>query len=392
MRILHLINSPQLRGAEQFAARLADRLEQLGAENAICSLYPPSEADSRYDFGEIQSYELNVKRTVLDRIFRIEPSGVRRVLKTVRDFDPDIIVGHGTDTLKYASVAKLARRRVKTVYMNIGLASYWAASRGKRWFNRFWLRRIDRVVSVSELSRRDFIQHYGYDEERVHFIPNAVDSSAFRIADSPDTRTATRSELHLADDDVAICSIGRLSHEKGQDTLIRAIARLIESELPVKLVLVGDGPERAALEDLAGELGISGRISFLGLRDDVPAVLAGMDIYALSSRSEGMPGVLIEAGMAGLPSVSFDVGGAREVVLDGETGVIVPEGDLDELVNGLEGLVNRPGWRGELGARARTWCRSTYDLEIVAGQFERLFKDMLNGASAAPSVNAADAD
>lgn len=395
MRVLHLINRPQVRGAEQFAARLAANLESENVQNAICSLYPANSVDTtdeQFVVGDLPMYRLDVKSTIFDRVVRVEPKAVTRLRRVLNEFKPDLVVGHGTDTLKYASLAKTMRRSVCTAYMNIGLASFWAKSRSRVWFNRFWLRNIDCAISVSELGQKDFIEHYGFNESKSVYIPNAVQVDDFDAAASdPAVRQKMRAELGAADTDVLIGMVGSLSNEKGQDTLIRATSQLIARGLPVHLVLIGQGPDRETLEKQAQEAGIASSVRFLGLRKDIPQVLSGMDVFALASKSEGMPGVLIEAGLAGLPSVSYDVGGVTEVVDHNSTGLVVPTENFDGLVAALEELVNRPEWRTEMGERARTWCRSRFNLDIVTNQYISLFNQLLSGAqlniSGAAAVN-----
>lgn len=380
MRVLHLINRPQIRGAEQFAARLATSLESKDVENAICSLYPSNDEIEQYDSGHLPMYRLDTKSTPFDRVVRVEPMAVLRLRRVLNEFKPDVVVGHGTDTLKYASIARTMHRNVRTAYMNIGLASYWAKSRSRVWFNKFWLRNINCSISVSEAIRTDFVEHYGFDRSRAIYIPNAIEASGFDDASDPSVRQQVRVEIGAEERDIVIGFVGRLSPEKGQDTLISAVSRLIGKDLPVKLVLVGDGPERKRLENQANSEGIGSSVKFLGVRNDVPRVLSGVDIFALASKSEGMPGVLIEAGFAGLPSVAYDVGGVTEVLTHETTGMVVPAGDFESLVNELEGLVNRPEWRAQMGGRARAWCRSKFDLSVIADQYKRLFDQLLSGS------------
>lgn len=380
MRVLHLINRPQVRGAEMFAVRLAAQLESSDVQNAICSLYPASGEDERFDVGSLPMYQLDVKQTIFDRIFRVEPMAALRLRRVLKEFKPDLVVGHGTDTMKYASLSRLTHRNIRSVYMNIGLASFWASTRSRIWLNKFWLRNIDSSVSVSEHIRTDFIEHYGFDESRAVYIPNAVQAEGFDEASDQSVRQQMRAELGVDDESVVIGMVGRLSPEKGQDTLIRAAARLIGNGLPAKLVLIGDGPERERLENEAKAEGIQSSVHFLGVRNDVPKVLSGLDIFALASKSEGMPGVLIEAGFAGLPSIAYDVGGVTEVLTDESTGLVVPAEDFEALVNGLEGLARRDEWRAQIGERARAWCRSRFDMKIVADQYKRLFNQLLSGA------------
>ena len=361
-------------------ARLAARLEGSNIQNAICSLYPSNDPDVHFDVGSLPMYQLDVKTSIFDRVVRIEPKLAFRLRRVIKDFKPDLVVGHGTDTLKYASLFRFLRHDFRTVYMNIGKASFWANSRSKVMYNRLWLRNIDCSVSVSEHIRKDFVDHYGFDESRAVYIPNAVEVEGFDEASGPLVRQQMRAELGIGDEDVVIGMVGSLSPEKGQDTLIRATSRLVQNGLPVKLVLVGAGVERERLEALASDEGIGSSVQFLGLRDDVPRVLSGLDIFSLASKSEGMPGVLIEAGMAGLPSVAYDVGGVTEVLSHESTGLVVPANDFEKLVSGLEVLVNRPERREQIGEQARSWCRSQFDLNSIADQFEQLFNQLLSGS------------
>ncbi len=380
MRVLHLINRAQIRGAQQFAARLATQLEASGVQNAVCSLYTSPDQNDTFDVGSLPMYKLEVNPTILDRVFRVEPMVAIRLRRVLKDFDPDVIIGHGTDTLKYASISRLMRRKVRTVYKNIGVASYWANTRGRVWFNKFLLRNIDCSVSVSEHGRRDFIEHYGYDDTRAAYIPNAVLTEGFDNASGQSVRQKMRAELGASDDDVLIAMVGSLSHEKGQGTLVNALSRLIAKGLPVKLILIGQGPEREKLENQAKAAGIGSSVQFLGVRTDIPEVLSGMDIFALASQSEGMPGVLIEAGLSRLASIAYDVGGVTEVLNHESTGIVVPAGDFEKLVDGLEGLAKRPEWRAEFGEQARTWCESRFDMTTVTSQYKQLFEQLLSGA------------
>jgi glycosyltransferase involved in cell wall biosynthesis len=366
-----------MRGAEMFAVRIAARLERSGLSNALCSLYPSARRADRFETAGIKVYELDVRPTLLDRFVRLDPLVLLRLRRVLRDFRPDIIVGHGSDTLKYTALAGMIHRHARTVYKNIGTASYWANTRPRVWFNKLWLRGIDCAVSVSEFTRQDFIHHYGFTETRSVFIPNAIQIEDFTATSDPAVRGQVRQEIGVCEGDVVIAMVGSLSRGKGQDDLIRAISRLSGQQLPVKLALVGDGPERERLVRLSQAKGVSGRIAFMGLRRDVPHVLAGADIFALASASEGMPGVLIEAGLSGLPSVAYDVGGVREVLKDRSTGLLIRAGDFAGLTDALGQLCVNPGQRAALGQNARARCRARFDIASVARQYEQLFEQLL---------------
>jgi glycosyltransferase involved in cell wall biosynthesis len=362
-----------------FAVRIAARLQGSGLDNALCSLYTSANRADRFETAGLKVYELGVRPTMFDRLTRLDPLVLLRLRRVLLDFRPDIIVGHGSDTLKYTALGGLVSRRARTVYKNIGTASYWANTRPRVWFNKLWLRGIDCSVSVSEFTRQDFVQHYGFPSARSVFIPNAVQIEDFTAADTPDARAHARREMGLGENEIAIVMIGSLSRGKGQDDLIRAIARLSARGLPARLVLVGDGPQRLSLEQLARAEDVASKTLFMGLRKDVPCVLAGADIFALASASEGMPGVLIEAGLSGLASVAYDVGGVREVLDDGVTGLVTRAGDFDAFVGALADLCVRAEWRLEMGQRARTRCRTRFDISNVAQQYEQLFQQLLAG-------------
>ncbi len=194
----------------------------------------------------------------------------------------------------------------------------------------------------------------------VRTIPNGV----------PDVRL--RSVPRVAGG-VIVGSIGRLQAEKRFDLLIRAVA-----ELPgVVLVLVGDGPERRALEELASELGVGDRVHFVGWLPHARArdYLTSFDVFALPSRLESFSLVLLEAGLAGLPVVACRVGGIPEVVADGESGLLVEPNDLPGLVNALLTLINAPDLRESFGARGRLRALA-FSPDEMARRYETLYRKL----------------
>lgn len=291
-----------------------------------------------------------------------------------------MIVAHGGDTLKYTASACLFYRNVSTVYRNIGTASVWANSSSKIKLNRLLLNQIDAVVSVSRSIKQDFIKVYRQSEEKVTYIPNGVDATEFEACRTSPVRAEVRSELSLPPKDIALVSVGNLSEEKGHGELLTIMGGLAQSGLAIHLVIVGDGPLRPQLEQQARRLDLTNQVRFLGRRDDVSRVLAGADIFVLSSRTEGMPAVLIEAGMAGLPSVAFDVGGVAEVIEHGVTGILVSPGDLAGFGEALTTLCLDQDCRTRMGDAAQQWCGDLFDIRKVAMEYEELFLKLLKSA------------
>jgi glycosyltransferase involved in cell wall biosynthesis len=164
-------------------------------------------------------------------------------------------------------------------------------------------------------------------------------------------------------------AVGALSAEKRIDMAIRAIGEVPE----MRLVIVGDGPERQRLEALASGAAAN-RVLFVGPVDDVRPYLAAADLLLLTSDSEGLPGVVIEAGMSGLPAVVTDVGYVRDIVIDGTTGAVVPQGDPKAIADALTRVY---AGRKVMGMASRSHCERAFDLTMVVD----LWVEMLSVAS-----------
>jgi glycosyltransferase involved in cell wall biosynthesis len=180
--------------------------------------------------------------------------------------------------------------------------------------------------------------------------------------------------------------VGDLSPEKGYQDLLPLLREFLNRSPKHHFLLVGDGPLGPELRQQAEELGLTGRAHFLGRRNDVPRLLAAADLFVLSSKTEGMPAVLIEAGLAGLPSVAFNVGGVAEVVEHQATGLLVPAGDFPGLGQALITLSEDSQRRAVMGEEARRRCYQQFDMSQVACQYEELFLRVL-GAEDGEAVN-----
>lgn len=205
------------------------------------------------------------------------------------------------------------------------------------------LRRARRVVVPSRYLRGVALG-WGLAPERVEVVPNP----APELPDSP-TRAETRAALGL--DGPALGAAGRLTPQKALGDALAALARVPG----VQLLVRGDGPERAALERQAAELGLDGRVRFLGAgtRDDVVRLFRAVDAALLTSAWENMPHAVLEALAAGTPVVATAVGGVPEVVRDGENGLLVPAGDVEAIAEAIRRIVEDEGLRRSLAAAAR---------------------------------------
>ena len=197
-------------------------------------------------------------------------------------------------------------------------------------------------------------------------IRNWRDADWFRPP-TPQERDAARRHLGIDASERVACVVGALSPEKDVALAIDAARRTPR----LRLLVVGDGPERHRLEALAG--GGAGRIDFLGALGDVRPVLHASDALVLTSASEGVPGAVIEAGLCGLPVVTTRVGFVTDVVVDGVTGIVVPDRDPVSVARALSTAMEM---RDELGPRARSRCRARFDSRVVTDQWQTLIESV----------------
>jgi glycosyltransferase involved in cell wall biosynthesis len=215
-------------------------------------------------------------------------------------------------------------------------------------------------------------------------VPYGADASTFIVA--PETRAATRSRLGFSDEHVVVMGVGRLIPVKGFEYLVEAHAIAHAADPRLRLVILGDGDSRAALEARVDALGISDSVVLTGTaaRDKIPAHLAASDIVAVPSIRyggyvDGLPNVVLEAMAAGKPLVASRVGGIPELVRDGENGFLVSEKDALALADTLLAMAADPGLRARLGAAGRAEVRAERSWEAAGLQFVEVFERAVAG-------------
>lgn len=247
-------------------------------------------------------------------------------------------------------------------------------------------RRMDAHLAVAEAQRRYLIDVEKLPEERVHLIYNGVDATLYHPA-TAEERDAARRLLGVPDAGLVMMAVGSLKPIKGFDLLIRSAAPVLRARPDARLVLVGDGVDRGALHTLAAEQGIGAQVVFAGLRDDVDVVLRAADVLALSSRTEALPTVVIEAMATGLPVVATRVGGVPELVEPERSAILVPANDEDALRAALERVADAPQLRRTMGARGRAIVESRFRLERMCEERETLFERIMGGSTMNHAAN-----
>lgn len=213
--------------------------------------------------------------------------------------------------------------------------------------------RVDRWIAISARVREVLIED-GVPAGRIELIHSGVDPQRIAAAAlAPAARAALRASLGAAEGDVLIGGVGALAPHKDHGTLIHAAALARGRGAPIRLAIAGEGEQRAALERLIAALGAGGSVRLLGQRADVPALLHAFDLFALSSREEGLGTSVLDAMAAGLAVVVTEAGGLPEMVKDGRNGRVVPPGDVERLAAALAEMARDAALRAECGARNR---------------------------------------
>ncbi|GAB7078405.1 glycosyltransferase [Megalodesulfovibrio paquesii] len=360
MNVFHLIDSLHIGGSESLTATLATAFTIRGHRNLVCGLGQDGPLRNRLDEQEIPTLNLDCPTG-------IQPRAMLRIGQLVRTHHSTGILTHHFRQLVHALPAATLLRR-PLVHVEHDYHSY---EKRPDIIRKMGLMAplVHRFVFVSEIIKKWFVERLPQMAPKALAIPNGVDTSRFHP--NPAVRASHRSRLQLEDNDFLIGSCARLEPVKGLDLLIQAIALLpahLHGSGRLQLLLVGDGSQRAPLERLAAELGVGGRVHFVGMADNVQDWLNACDAYALTSQNEGLPLSLMEAMASGLPVVAVDVGSVARVV-DARVGALVRERDAEAVAEALGRLTKNRAVAASLGVEAMHRIRQRYSWDHMVDQY-----------------------
>ena len=362
VRILHVVPRIVRRGAEVFAAQLAEALQPV-SRNLLFPLFGPPEGSPAATVRVVPGARPPSR---LEARAGVDPGAVARLRIGLRRLRPDLVVAHGGEPLKYAALAD-PRGRAPIVYRKI---SHAGGSRGERVLPRLY-GRAAAILAVSDGLRDELLERFGVQPGLVRVVPTSR-------RPPPELSAAQREEqrraIGAAPSEPLLVWAGRLSEEKQPGAALQAFALVRSRFGPCSLALCGEGPLRAAVERASAAAGRGALV--LGSRDDADRIVAAADLVLSTSRTEAAPGVLVEAGLAGVPVVAFDVGEVSQVVRRNETGVLVRPGDLEAMADAACRLLADPKSRAAMGAAAREACRP-FALDAVAGRYAAIFAQVL---------------
>ena len=304
-------------------------------------------------------------------IGRKNPTGLLAMRGFLRAATCDVVNTHSsTDTWLTALASRgwKAPPLVRTRHISAPVPD----NRATRWLYR---RASAHVVTTGEALREQLIRHNGLAAAHVTSVPTGIDPLRFPPTDSA-TRAARRRELGLPRCGSLVGIVATLRSWKGHRYLLDAIAAL--PDLDLHLAIVGDGPQRAALEAQAQTLGVAGRVTFAGNRTDVSPWLQSFDLFALPSyANEGVPQALLQAMFTALPAITTNAGAISEIAIHGETAHVVAREDATALAHALRALIADPSRAADLGTAARTLVVERHSLAHMLDRMETVFQAVL---------------
>ena len=371
LRVLYLIDSLGHGGAERVLLNTCRELARLGVDVhvGVLQTFDGNPVARKLEADGVPVATLGIQRLR-------DPRGYGVTRNAVVSAAPDIVHTH----LEFSNVlGTIAAWRCGIP----SVATLHTLDTPRR-FSRAWirftvmayvLRRFaSLVVAVSESTRDHHLHVSGLQSERVVVIPNGTDLAPYTEI-STATRAAIRAELAIPSDAPVIMTVAIQRSEKGLHHMITAMPAVRARHPRALYVLVGDGPERAALERRVALLNLADAIRFTGLRDDVPAMLSAADVFVQPSLSDALPTTLIEAMAAGVPAVGTNVGGIPEIISPGRTGVLVPPGSASALADAVLGLLDDTRTARRFGDEARQVAFSSFD---AGHAVRRLYDEYLN--------------
>ncbi len=371
MRILHLVGRSHRRGAEQVARELAVELEGRGHRNRLLAVSLGHEGDRTEDLAPLVAHVGQRPSQLLRAAASLRADLRRRPV--------DVVLAHGAAA---AYVAALAGRTIRAerpvvVWQTTSGLSAPSFGRVQRAFWRVALPGVDGAVALTADIGRE-LRAFGY-RGPMWAIPNARRADRFLGLSRGAAGRELRAELGVAPAVALLGQVGYLVEVKQPTHAVEVLADVRAGGLDAHLVLAGAGPLDGAVRRAATAVGVEDHVSLLGHRDDVEQLLGGIDVLLLTSRFEGVPGVLVEAAMASCPVVTYPVGAVDEVVVDGATGIITAAAEPGAMAAAVGQLLADPERRAAMGdaARARS---AAFAMDVVVARYEAHLGDLLAAA------------
>ena len=364
VKVLQLISSGGYYGAENMLLNLCASQQKAGCQNSLMIFY-------NVHAPNVELYERARRCGLSVRMVhcqgRADWRAVRQIEECIQEEGIQLLHTHGYKADLYGYVA--ARRSRKPI---VATCHNWVGGTAAlgiyNHLDRMALKRFHGLAAVSDSVAQRLLAS-GVPARKIRTIANGIDVQTFeRASPSP--------ELNF-DGSKVVGMVARLDLQKGFEYLLRAARELCGAFPGLKVVIVGEGPDRTAIENMIQRFGLQSNVILVGQRPDMPEIYAAMDVFVLPSLNEGLPMTILEAMAASKPVIATRVGAIPKVIQDGETGLLVDPGDTDGVRNALARLLADSDLCSRLGAAGHDWVSRNYTSEAMALKYRQMYDEVL---------------
>lgn len=360
MKILQLIQKPQPRGAETFAAQLSENLEQQGHSSKLVALFSGNESV------KFKKDYMLVGANAGARLW--DANGWKKLADIISNTHPDVIQANAGDTLKYAVFSKVKHKwHQPIIFRNASTLSSYLKNPVQKIYSRFLLNRVDAIASVSEFSRCDIINLFPELAEKTLTIPIGLEPKI--DVSNPFINNSSFKTINLV-------HVGGFTFEKNHLGLLRIYERITKLIPNVHLWLIGDGPLRNEVEAAVQRMGLLSCVSFTGFISNPLEYIAHGDALLLPSIIEGLPGVILEAMLYETPVIATNVGGISEIVIPNKTGWLIERGEEKAFAEAVSNCLANKNETLSLVKHAVCMVEEKYMNKSIANSFANLYQKL----------------
>lgn len=370
-KVLFLITSFDYAGAENQVLQLCKGLKSQNYQPILVSMIQPvAYLDELKELG-VEVYSLDMKKGVPD------PRAIFKLKRLIKLIQPEIIHSH----LVHANIlARITRMFVRMPFLICTAHNINEGGRFRELLYRLTDPLCELTTNVSQEAVNRYIDIRIVPRHKIVLVPNGIVVDQF--ARQVDSGEGIREQVGVRQDQFLWLAVGRLVPVKDYENMIRAFSKTLEQYPQSVLAIVGIGPEREALEKLCSTFHVEGKVKFLGLRKDISSLMSAADAYLMSSKWEGLPIVLLEASASGLPIVTTDVGGNKEIVHDGSNGYMVKPNDSQHLSKQMELMMSHsPTTRQQMGDWGRNYVEKYFNMDVIIDQWISIYEPQVKSQS-----------
>ncbi|MGA1840034.1 MAG: glycosyltransferase [bacterium] len=376
LKIFYLLTDSDFGGTEASVRRLATGMRQRGFKIEICSIKRPGYMAKDMMSQGFKVASLDLPSGITWNYPFLFLTGIIRLKKLLKEVKPDIIHSF---LFQSNLMTAMSRSFIDGEKAPIGFISSVRCTEANKscWriiLDRWALGRSDLILTVSEAVRNKYLERENIQRNRIRVLYHGVDQ---RFMEEQKKVSEFRSKLGVGKEDEVIGTVARLHKDKDIEILIKAFALALKSRPQIKLLIIGDGPEKKNLKEMTVTLGIMDRIIFTGFQSDVLPLIGLLDIFCLTSKEEGFPQSLIEAMALEKPVVVSRVGGVMELIEDGISGILIPPGNPETFRDSILYLLQNPQKAQKMGNAAKEKIKHGFLLDHTLDKMEAIYGEVL---------------